>query len=443
MIDTEKNILGCILMDNDSLHEIYNLVKPEMFTYTFYRDCYSAMLSLYDQMKPITMQALSQMLENRERNYEFISKELTFISLETTTSAFIKSYAEVLINDYKANEVKSILESTDISPNAINDTISDIMTRLERLQHNSDVKSKTLAQIVKENEDNYFKETVGKSNIRTGFCKIDEAMGGLEPGDVTIIAARPGGGKSAFATQIVSNIAKNKYKVGYFNLEMRESQIYERLISQADEIDLTRLKRAIKFLGKEQETFNNRNREIEKYNVTIISNCFSIREIRAESRHQNYDVIVIDYMQLIESDKKHNSRSEEVGSISRSIKKLAMELNTHIIVLSQLNRASESRQDKEPSASELRESGAIEQDASNIIMIWNLTNQVGCKYKGVKLEKSRQSSTIKVGMMFYGEHMLFKERNEEFWKFEKLAKDNAKEFREMTSDENDLMEGWD
>lgn len=148
-------------------------------------------------------------------------------------------------------------------------------------------------------------------------------------------------------------------------------------------------------------------------------------------------------MQLIESDKKHNSRSEEVGSISRSIKKLAMELNTHIIVLSQLNRASESRQDKEPSASELRESGAIEQDASNIIMIWNLTNQVGCKYKGVKLEKSRQSSTIKVGMMFHGEHMMFKERNEEFWEFEKLANNNAKAFREMTSEENDLMEGWD
>lgn len=439
MIDVEKNILGSILMDNGSMHEVYDMIKPEMFAYPFYQDCYREMLSMYDKMQPITLQALAQALEDRERNVEFISQELTSIFTETVTSAHIKSYAEVLINDYKSRQVKDIFEKIDTSPNKINDTISDLLTRLERLQQSREVVAKMLYQIVKENEGNYFKEEVSKSDLKTGFYKLDDALGGLEPGDVTIVAARPGCGKSAFATQIVENIAKQGKKVGYFNLEMRESQIYERFISHS-EIDLTRLKRAKTFLGEEQDRFIKKNREIEKYNVTIISNCFSIREIRAESRHQNYDVIVIDYMQLIESDKKHGSRNEEVGAISRAIKKLAMELNIHIIVLSQLNRASESRQDKEPTASELRESGTIEQDASNIIMIWNLNNQTGCKYKGVKVEKSRQSTTIKLGMMFHGEHMLFEERKEDFWQFEKRAKDSAKAFKEISED--DIMDGW-
>lgn len=440
MIDAEKNILGSILLDNDSIYEVYDMIKPEMFSYSFYQDCYRIMISLYDKMQPITLQALAQGLEDRERSYEFVSHELTNILTETVTSAHIKSYADVLINDYKSRQVKDIFERIDTSPNKINDTISDLLTNLERLQQSRDVTSKTLAQIVKENEGNYFKDDVGESNVKTGFYKIDDAMGGLEPGDVTVVAARPGCGKSAFATQIVENVAKQGGKVGYFNLEMRESQIYERFISHSQEIELTRLKRAKTFLGDEQDHFTKKNREIEKYNVTVVSNCFTVRKIKAECRHQNYDLIVIDYMQLIEGDKKHGSRNEEVGAISREIKKLAMELNVHIIVLSQLNRASESRQDKEPTASELRESGAIEQDASNIIMIWDLTKKGDSKYKGVKVEKSRQSKHTKVGMVFHGEHMTFEERREEFWQFEKRAKESEKEFKEIEDD--DLMEGW-
>lgn len=437
-IDAEKNVLGSILMNNDSIYDIYDMIKPEMFSYPFYQDVYREMLYLYDNMKPITLQALAQKLEDRERSLEFVSNELTSICMNCATSAHIKGYAEVVVNDYKSREVNALLSHIDISPKNINNTISDLMTILERLQQNREVVSKTLSQIVMENEGKYFKEDVPKSDLKTGFLKLDEAMGGLEPGDVTIIAARPACGKSAFATQIVENMAKEGKKVGYFNLEMRESQIYERFIAHS-EIDLTRLKRAKTFLCEEQDQFEKKNREIEKYNVTVISNCFTIRDIRAESRHQNYDAIVIDYMQLIESEKNHATRAEEVGSISREIKKLAMELNVHIIVLSQLNRASESRQDKEPTMSELRESGSIEQDASNVILIWNLTKDNG-KYKGVKVDKSRQSTTIKVGMMFRGEHMLFEERQEEFWKFEKRAKDSEKSSSRISEDE--LMEGW-
>ena len=134
----------------------------------------------------------------------------------------------------------------------------------------------------------------------------------------------------------------------------------------------------------------------------------SPREIKSECRHQNFDVIVVDYLQLLMPDNRYSGRNEEVASISRGLKSVARDLNTHVIALSQITRASESRDTKEPTMAELRESGAIEQDASNIIMLWNLSdNDKGAK--GVKIEKNRQGMTMREAMEFDGDHMKFVE----------------------------------
>lgn len=430
MLEVEQNILGAILMDNEALDKIYDTIRPEMFQSKLYQDIYTEMLYRYDNGEDIELQSLVKSLEDRDRPFDYLSEEITKIIKNVETSAFIKTHADLLVKEWQSREVNSILYNLDLAPKSIDNTISDIMTRLELLQSNTKSESKTIAQIVEENRNNYFNEKVGENNIKTCFYKIDEIIGGLEQGDVTIIAARPACGKSAFATQILRNVAKQGYKVGYFNLEMRESQIYERFVSQRMEHKdgLTRLRCAIAFnTEKEREEFDKINDELKGFNIVVNSSCFTPRAIRNECKYQKFDLIVIDYLQIMTDDKKHNSRNEEVASVSRAIKKLAMELNVHIIVLSQFNRASEGRQDKEPTMAELRESGAIEQDASNIICLWNL-NKDKPRYKGVKVEKSRMSETGKVGMSFDGAHMTFTERLGDFYQWEKEAKGNENNY---------------
>lgn len=193
---------------------------------------------------------------------------------------------------------------------------------------------------------------------------------------------------------------------------MIDKQVYERFISRLAEIGLTRIRRAKAFLGDEQEKFNQANEEMSNYQLWVASGTVSPREIKSECRHQNFDVIVVDYLQLLMPDNRYSGRNEEVASISRGLKSVARDLNTHVIALSQITRASESRDTKEPTMAELRESGAIEQDASNIIMLWNLSDDKAIK--GTKVEKNRQGMTMREAMEFDGDHMKFVEIGKPF-----------------------------
>ena len=172
-------------------------------------------------------------------------------------------------------------------------------------------------------------------------------------------------------------MAANGKRVGFYNLEMQEKQVYERFVVAQSGIGLTRLRRAKKFLGDEEERFKKANKTLlERDNIVITTGSKSMSEIRSESRHMGYDVIIIDYLQLLKPDKSYwGNRYAEVGAISKAIKSLAMELNIPIIALSQLNRVSEARETKEPTMAELREAGDIEQDASVIILLWNVSQE--------------------------------------------------------------------
>lgn len=439
MIKVEQNILGAILMDGDLIGQLNGQLKPEMFEYSLHQDVFREMLESYDRNEPIEITSIAQKIANKERTEEFIAEQLHGVFHTIADDVFSEKnmpvYVKTLINDYKARQITKMLERVDVSAGNIDDTIGELMTQLETLQGSEQSESKSFKEIVEENKGNYFKETVGKDKIKTGFYRLDEMIGGLEKGDVTVVAARPACGKSAFATQIVRNVAEQGYYCGYFNLEMRESQIYERLVSQkmSHPDGITRLRRAVGFnTDEEKEEFAKINDYISNFNGRLISTCFTLESIKRECKNRKFDVVVIDYLQIITSDRRYDSRNAEIGAISRQIKEMAMKLNMHVILLSQFNRASESRQDKEPMMSDLRESGAIEQDASNIIAIWNL-NKDKPRYKGVKVDKSRQSQTGKIGMCFDGAHMLFTERLGEFYQWEKEARGDS---NNLLSDED-------
>lgn len=412
MTEAEFGVIGCVLIDNDVLNSIWRTLKPEMFSSDFAQDTYKEMLAMYDRNESIDPMSLSMALENHKYTQEQISELMKSCISGTITSAMIKSYANAVVKEYKARMVREMYQKSSLKPCDIDDTIGDLLTRLEHLQENKEVRMKSLKQIVEEKKGNYFNENVGEGGVRLGFAQLDDSVGKLENGDITIIAARPGVGKSAIVTQILGDMGKRGLKVAYFNLEMSDDQVYERFVSRIAEIGLTRIKRAKAFLGDEEERFDRANEEMSDYQVGITIGPICPRDIKSECRHQGYDVIVVDYLQLLTPDSRCGSRNEEVSAISRSLKALAGELKVPVIALSQLNRASEGKETKEPTMSELRESGALEQDASTIIMLWNISKDES--FKGAKVEKNRQGKKMREAMEFDGDHMKFVEISKPF-----------------------------
>lgn len=408
----EQNVIGSLLLDKNCMDEIYNVLSADMFTSELLGKMYLEFQKGYDNRYDVNPAVIVQKLSGYRFPEYIIIDEIKNCTVNTTTSATVKSYADVIVNEYKARRLDNILGAIKVSPNDVNGQIGRIITDLEALQDGKSASSKTLPEIVRENKDKYFIDNEEKKTY-IGFSMLDDLLGGLEGGDMIVIGARPAVGKSAFVTQITSSLAKRGKKVGFYNLEMQEKQVYERFVVSQSGIGLTRLRRAKKFLGDEKERFDKANEVLEKKdNIVITTGSKSVSEIRAESRHMGYDIIIIDYLQLLKSDKEYRgNRYAEVGAISKAIKSLAMELNIPIIALSQLNRVSEARDTKEPTMAELREAGDIEQDASVIMLLWNLSQDDKSK-KGCKIEKQRQGQTGTVVLRFNGDLMKFEETDE-------------------------------
>lgn len=409
----EQSVIGSLLMNQESIADVYSILEPQMFTDELFGKVYHEYQKAYDNHYDLSFSDIEQKLRSDSLPSEIIVEQLKACLSSTFTSVFIKRDADVIVNDYKARRLDKFINSIKVSPTNLKEQIRALQEELEVLQDKRQEKSKTLAEIAKENKGNYFKEREVKP-LYLGFSKLDELLGGLEGGDMIVIGARPAVGKSALVTQITSNLAKQGKRIGFYNLEMQNKQVYERFVVSESGIGLTRLRRAIKFLGDEEERFNKANETLEKAeNIVITSGgTKSVSDIRSESRHMDYDIIIIDYMQLLKAETTYRgNRAAEVGEISRAIKNLAMELNIPIIALSQLNRVSEMKETKEPTMAELREAGNIEQDASVIMLMWNLDTNDRTK-KGCKVEKNRQGNTGKVVMRFNGDLMKFEETNE-------------------------------
>ena len=417
----EMNVLGALLLDASRMSDVYFL-SSEMFTDAIIGRMFLEYQRGYDNHYDVNVSVLIQNVSCETYPESSVLEVIRECSEEYQIGTSIKSHANVIKNEYVADNFKRIISSVQVNAGSVYKQIGSMITDLESLQDGRSAKSKSLSKIATENKGKYF---IDNESERTyiGFSKLDDMLGGLEGGDMIVIGARPAVGKSAFVTQITSNLSDQGKRIGFYNLEMQEKQVYERFVVSQSGIGLTRLRRAKKFIGDEKERFDKANEVLEKKdNIVITTGSKSVSEIRAESRHMGYDIIIIDYLQLLKSDKEYRgNRYAEVGAISKAIKSLAMELNIPIIALSQLNRVSESRDTKEPTMAELREAGDIEQDASVIILMWNMSNDDKSK-KGCKVEKQRQGQTGKVVMNFNGDLMRFEETGESVKEAQEWAK---------------------
>ncbi len=417
----EQNVIGALITDPECLSQVYDRLQPEMFTDGIMGLAYVEFLRGYDNEYTVNLVVLGERLMGSGYPRDIVMRELKECVAAMSVSAQIGSYADMMIAEYRSRELGRILQSVRPDAAAVNQQIGQLMQQLEALQEGGKASSKPLSDIARENECLYFCERAqGKLNL--GFPKLDDLLGGLEGGDVIVIGARPAVGKSAFVTQIASSLSKQGKRIGFYNLEMQEKQVYERFLVAQSGISLTRLRRAVRFLGDEKERFLQANEALKKQdNIVISTGSKTVSEIRHESRHMGYDVIIIDYLQLLRSDVTYRgNRYAEVGAISKAVKALAMELNVPIIALSQLNRLSEVRENKEPTMAELREAGDIEQDASVIMLLWNLSQENRSR-KGCKIEKQRQGGTGKVVLEFNGDLMRFEESEQSVKEAQKWA----------------------
>ena len=404
----EQNVIGSLLLDPESIGKIQGL-EPDMFASELYGRMYLEFLRGYENGYQVNAVVLTAKIP--EYPADMVQREIRTCLEKTLTSVEVESYADIVIREYRAAQLDRILQSVKPDPENVEEQTGELINDLEALLDGRESQAKTLAEITRENKDRYFKDDAAQ-RMYIGFPKLDDLLGGLEGGDMIVSGARPGVGNSAFDTQVTTSLARSGKRVGFYNLEMQEKQVYERFVAAESGIGLTRLRRAVRFLGDEEERFRRANEVLEKEDrIIITTGSKAMSEIRNESRHMGYDVIIIDYLQLLRADKTYRgNRYAEVGAISRAIKSLAMELNIPIIALSQLNRVSENREGKEPTMAELREAGDIEQDASVILLMWNMSKD--SSRKGIKVEKQRQGRTGKIVLRFNGDLMRFEETDE-------------------------------
>lgn len=383
-IDAEKSVLGAVLLDDSCLSTLEEILQPQDFYVLAHQTIYKRMLDLARDNKRIDMITLQDALE-KESELQTVGDITYLVELQENIPAF-----GMLEQHVKIIRTKSVLRdligsSVDIITSCYNQNESDI-------DHVIDEAEKKIFQIMHNRSSQNFvqlniwlKKTFqhlssikssskGVTGVTTSFKMLDKFTSGFQPGDLIILAARPSMGKTSLALNVAINSAKVSNGVGIFSLEMAAEQLTLRLLSTESGIDHQKIRNAT-ISSEEWIELTHVAAELGEMKLYIDDTPgLNIMELRAKARKlkakHNVDMIVIDYLQLLTSGKRHENRHLEVSEISRFLKALAKELSIPIIALSQLSRAVDSRTDKRPMLSDLRESGAIEQDADVIMFLY-------------------------------------------------------------------------
>ena len=382
-IAAEEAVLGAILVNpNSVMSKVVETLKPESFYKPAHRYVFDAMLQLYNQNQMIDIVSVSDVLSYSSK-LEMVGGRafVNDLAFKTVTTANVAYYAKII----QEKAIKRALINAGAEIVSSGYTVDDVDSSLENAEKLIfDIASqKSTTDFVPIQKDAFkiydqityrFEHRGEFSGIKTHFYELDETTNGLQKSDLIILAARPSMGKTAFALNIVSNVAiKSKVPVAVFSLEMSREQLGQRMICSEAEVDMQRVKNG-NLQAKDFDKLANATAELSEAPIYIddTGGC-TLTDIRAKCRRlammePNLGLVVIDYLQLIASS-SNNDRNQEISAISRGLKILARELNIPIIALSQLSRKVEDRKDNRPMLSDLRDSGAIEQDADIVMFI--------------------------------------------------------------------------
>ncbi|GAA0702462.1 replicative DNA helicase [Paraclostridium ghonii] len=383
-VESEQSILGSILLDKEAIITVTETIKPEDFYKEAHKIIYECMMKLNNKSEPIDLITLTEELK-KQGHLEDIGgiSYITSLSTIVPTTSNVKYYADIVKE--KSVLRKLIKVSNDILNLGYDSSIKveDILEKAEKRifdisQEKSSEDFQTINSVLMDTYDMIEKLYTNKEDITgitTGFEDLNKKTNGLQRTDLILVAARPAMGKTAFSLNLVQNAAlKGNASVAVFSLEMSKEQLVQRMLSAQSHVELKKIK-----TGNLDE--NDWPRIIDA--MSVLSNAsiyiddtpgIRIGELRSKCRklkiEKGLDLILIDYLQLMEGDGGNESRQQEISKISRSLKIIAKELNCPVVALSQLSRAPEQRSDHRPMLADLRESGAIEQDADIVMFLY-------------------------------------------------------------------------
>jgi len=395
-IDAERALLGSLLIDKEAIVKIADIILPQDFYKESHKIIYETMLELWEKREPIDILNLANRLKEKNQ-LEIIGGRsyLAELSNEVPSATHVISYAKIdrrkaILRDLikeSSSIIKIAYEEKEPLEKVIDKAEQKIFSVSQRFLKQNIV---SLQEIITPWFSRIEEIHRGGNKIRgvpTHFTELDNTLAGLQPSDLIILAARPSVGKSALALDIARNVAtKSNIPVAIFSLEMSREQILDRLVCAQADINLWKLRTG--YLsendGNDFEKINKALDILSKAPIFIDDSPMATAlEIRTKARrlHAEYKLglIVIDYLQLMESENTHENRVQEVSQISRALKAMARELNIPVLTVSQLSRAVESRVPAIPKLADLRESGSIEQDADVVLFLYRKAMDRGIK----------------------------------------------------------------
>jgi len=431
-LEAESSVLGGILLENEAVNQVLELLRPEDFYRESHRKVFRAIVELSDRSEPVDLITLSDFLKNRGE-LEAVGGTAYLASLAdfVPTAANITHYARIV-------REKSILRS-------LISTATEIATRGYEEQGNVEEFLDSAEKVIFDISEKKIKasfvavgdmikdtlKTVEKlydrkemvTGVPTGYNDLDKLTAGLQPAELIIVAGRPGMGKTAFALNIAANAAFTGAGVAVFSLEMAKEQLVLRMLCSEARVDSSKVRSG--YLG--ERDFPQLAKAAGRLHEAPIyiddTPAISVLELRAKARRLVRDrskkigLIIVDYLQLMRGMGTASNREQEISEISRSLKALAKELSVPVIALSQLNRRVEDRSDRRPMMSDLRESGAIEQDSDVIIFIYRdeVYNKSDESKKGLAeiiVAKQRNGPIDTVTLTFLNEYTRFENYTE-------------------------------
>ena len=431
-IEAEQSLLGCLLIDKDSLVKIADIIRADDFYKDAHRKIFETILELYEKREPIDLISLGNRLEERNTLEKIGGKTyLTTLTNTVPTASHIVSYAQIVqrkstlrrllgtageiieLAHKETDEVDALLDKAEQS-------LFGVSQRYLRRSFTSitEVLTEAFDRI-----DELHRETGKLRGVPTYFSSLDNVLAGLQKSDLIILAARPSVGKTTLALDIARNVAvRAKIPVGIFSLEMSKEQLVDRLLCAEAGVDLWKMRTGRLSDQGQDDDFTRINRAMgvlseAKMYIDDTANA-SVMEIRTKARRLQSEhglgLIVIDYLQLMEGTGDRENRVQEVSYISRNLKAIARELNVPVLALSQLSRGVESRDSHIPRLADFRESGSIEQDADVVLFLYREATYTRdlppdkAHITEVIIAKHRNGPTGKIQLFFDQNNVTFK-----------------------------------
>ncbi len=381
-LEAEQSVLGCIIIDKSTIHNVIEIIKPNYFFIEQHKLIFNCMLVMFNNGNPIDFVTLldfvnnEKIFENENSAKLYLTKLLDIIP----STSNINYYCDIIKQKFYAREL--ILTSKEIINNAYSTTdidslIDNAEQRIFDIRQNKTSNGLTkIDSILLDTFDNlqklYSEDNSKFLGLPSGFSDLDNLITGLNKSDLILIAARPAMGKTSFALNIATNCAiKTAKQVAVFSLEMSKEQLVSRMLASESRVDSYNLKTGNL---SEDDWINIAQSSELLYQTNIYIDDtpgISVSEIKSKVRKLNdLGLIIIDYLQLMSSNKKSENRVQEISEITRNLKIMAKQLDVPVISLSQLSRAPDARADHRPMLSDLRESGSIEQDADIVMFLY-------------------------------------------------------------------------